>query len=349
MQPLDCPNLRGCSSVGRALASQAKGRGFDPRRPLSAEALQIAGFSRRYRSEIQTGLACLIPLFHPTYASSRRQVRADAVRMLLRTFRGYTPESAQFRIRPSWHSPTAQNRSENHRVADCRPIAWKMPPLRIPQRYRVGLAAVDRLTDSDVELIQAHLAASEGEVSIDLLAGQLSSQVETEVDLEQLLEAVASLTGLLPEDGEGAEALAVDVSESSDLTLARERPEYAARLLKLMEVPVLAIAARAMGVVTDHDKVFHEARILTDVRPIFERDVSSGVKAATVSATMKVEYHAGGRSGIESFFVTLDRGDLEHLRRVVDRALAKMDGLSDLLSTANVPQWTSNFHDHGSS
>lgn len=227
-----------------------------------------------------------------------------------------------------------------------------MPPLRIPPRFRAGLTAVDRLSEADVDAIEAHLNAGKGkaEVSIDRLAVKLAAEVEADVDLEQLLEAVASLTGLLPEDGSGAEALALDVSESEGLELPVDRqPIYAARLLKLMEVPTLAVAARAMDVVTDHDKVFHEARILTDIRPIFERDVTTGVKAAAVSATLKVEYHAGGRSTIESFFVTLDRGDLDHLRRVVDRAVAKMDGLSDLLKETNVPQWTSNYHDHGSS
>src|ERR1700736_4564859 len=36
--------LRGRSSVGRASASQAEGRGFDPRRPLKSKALETAPF-----------------------------------------------------------------------------------------------------------------------------------------------------------------------------------------------------------------------------------------------------------------------------------------------------------------
>jgi hypothetical protein len=35
---LECPQ-RGCSSAGRASASQAEGRGFEPRRPLSKDPL----------------------------------------------------------------------------------------------------------------------------------------------------------------------------------------------------------------------------------------------------------------------------------------------------------------------
>lgn len=223
-----------------------------------------------------------------------------------------------------------------------------MPPLSIPRRYRVGLAAVDRLTDADVSLLTERLKADKSEVSFEELAAAVSGEISADVDLTRLVEAVASLNTLLPEDGSGADGLAQDVSESEELNLPEDRrPAYAARIETLMRIPVLVIAARATEVVAEHAKVFHDARILTDVRPVFERDPSTGVKMAALTATMKLEYHPGGRSAIESIFVSLDRGDLEHLSRVLDRALTKMDSLSRLMKESGVPRWKGTYHDHG--
>jgi hypothetical protein len=223
-----------------------------------------------------------------------------------------------------------------------------MPSLPIPRRYRAGLAAVDRLTDDDVGVLADRLEASAAEISFEELAAQARDDISADVDLPPLLDAVTSLNTLLPDDGSGAERLAEDVSESDDLGIPPERrPTYAARLNVLMRIPALVIAAHATEVVSQHEKVFHDARILTDVRPVFEHDTSTGVKMAALVASMKVEYHPGGRNAIESVFVSLDRGDLEYLRRIVDRALDKMDVLSELLKERDVPRWTANFHDHG--
>src|SRR3954447_2155701 len=60
----DCALLapRGRSSVGRASASQAEGRGFDPRRPLCAEDPAQPGFSLSLRRSWQLDGGVLRPL-----------------------------------------------------------------------------------------------------------------------------------------------------------------------------------------------------------------------------------------------------------------------------------------------
>jgi len=223
-----------------------------------------------------------------------------------------------------------------------------MPPLPIPRRYRAGLAAVAALSAEDVALLTEGLDASVLEVSFDALAAPLRERVAVDVDLAQLLEAVSSLNTLLPEDGSGAESVAQDVSESEDLDIPKERrPTYATALEGLIRNPALVIAAHATEVVTEHEKVFHDARILTDIRPVFERDTSTGVKMAALTATMKLDFHPGGRSAIESVAVALDRGDLEYLSKVIERGLAKMEKLAEVMRENELPRWTPNYHHHG--
>jgi hypothetical protein len=51
---------------------------------------------------------------------------------------------------------------------------------------------------------------------------------------------------------------------------------FAERLSTLLNLECLLLAARAMDIGTEHDRVFHDARIFTDVRPVFGPDVSAG-------------------------------------------------------------------------
>lgn len=223
-----------------------------------------------------------------------------------------------------------------------------MPSFSIPRRFRAGLAAVDDLTDDEVAVLAERLDASVPEVSFETLAEPVRDSISSDIDLAQLLEAVASLNTLLPDDGTGAEALARDASGSQDLGVDEERQEsYAATLERLMRIPALVLAAHATEVVAEHDKLLHEVRIFTDMRPVFERDPSTGVKMASLVAMMKLDFHPGGRGNIESVSVALDRADLEYVGRVVKRALDKMDALTDLMTENGVPRWTWNFHDHG--
>jgi hypothetical protein len=224
----------------------------------------------------------------------------------------------------------------------------QMPPLRVPSRYRTGLSSVAQLTDADVLALQQSLNVGPTELSIEDLAAQVEGKISSDIDAKRLLEAVASLLGLLPESGAGADRLAQEIGEAESLEIPDdERASYVARLKTLMGIPALAVFSRATDVMTEQEKIFHDVRILTDVRPVFEPDVSEGVKAAGVVASMKIEYHPMGRREIEAVFVSMDRGDLEHLGRVVSRALAKMDSLGDLLKESQVPQWSFRYHTHG--
>jgi len=159
-------------------------------------------------------------------------------------------------------------------------------------------------------------------------------------DAESMLEAVASLSPLLDEGFMEIEPVAQEIAAAPDLGLSEEgRAPFTRRLVRLLRLEPLGLASRARDIVSDYERVFHDARILTDIRPVFGSDPSTAPRAAAVTATLKVDYHPGGRRGLESLFFAMDRADLTMLQAQVERALQKTDQLIELLSRAKLPYW----------
>jgi hypothetical protein len=95
----------------------------------------------------------------------------------------------------------------------------------------------------------------------------------------------------------------------------------------------LSITTKAMGVAVDQDRVFLHARILTDVRPVFDESGES-VHGAVIVHNLRIHY--GQDSDHKDFYVALDTSDIQDLREALDRADAKANTLKNLLKRSEV-------------
>ncbi len=213
-------------------------------------------------------------------------------------------------------------------------------PLRIPEPYLPGVEALAGMGNQTASGLLEALRDETRLLTTDRLADHLGERVpELSAHAEDILEALLSLTTLLPEEGDGAEELALDVAHSRDLELDEAtRTAFAERLQPMLEIESLAVAARASEIVTEYGRVFHGARILNDLRPVFGANPADGPKAATLIATLKIDYHIP-RGPIDSEFYALEHSDLLRLRDVVDRAIAKHTSLRQLMEKASLPYW----------
>jgi hypothetical protein len=213
--------------------------------------------------------------------------------------------------------------------------------LRIPPRYKPGVEAAAALSADGVEQLAEALRVVPRHLTTRRLARDVSAVVpDLSVDAAaEMIEALLSLIALPPEDSPSPASLAGDVAWSQDLTLGdAEREAFATNLTTLLSLETLVLAARAHDVVTEADQVFHDARILTDLRPVFGADITKGPRAAVLVANLKIEYHEA-RGPINTAFFTLDHADLVRLRAVVDRALVKTTALQSMIDRMDLPYW----------
>jgi hypothetical protein len=226
-----------------------------------------------------------------------------------------------------------------------RPSFPRMPAssLRIPPRYKPGLDAAAALSAERVGELSRALRDAPRHLTTGRLAQDAAAAIpDLSVDsVTEMLEALLSLIALPPEDGFAAADLARDVAWSQDLTLDdSEREAFASNLTTLLGLETLVLAARAHDVVTEAARVFHDARIISDVRPVFlpGANIAEGPRAAVLVSNLKIEYHEA-RGPINAVFFALDHSDLVRLQSVVDRALAKVASLQSVIDQMGIPYW----------
>ena len=87
---------------------------------------------------------------------------------------------------------------------------------------------------------------------------------------------------------------------------------------------------------TEHAHVFCNARILSDIRPVFAESADSA-SAAVVIHNLQIGFHEGGTGPHKEFYVALDTGDLRKLKELIVRAEKKDIALQTMLKSSNVP------------
>ena len=94
-------------------------------------------------------------------------------------------------------------------------------------------------------------------------------------------------------------------------------------------------AAKAGFILTQHERIFVGARILTDIRPIFHVDISEQPREAVIVHMLRLIYRDSEGKHAERYFA-LDSNDVRGLKGMIDRAIKKEETLKGLMSRADV-------------
>jgi hypothetical protein len=222
----------------------------------------------------------------------------------------------------------------------------KVAITRIPKVYRAGFAKIRKLLPSEVDAITASLekASATGAARVKDLISVVASDVKTlkREDVEDVVKAlyslyvfradaelplptfISDLTGAMLASGE--ESLAVP---------EQGKAEFENKMTKLLSLDKVAVASKIEHLKFEYPNTFHDARILSDIRPIFAKPDERPVGAA-ITHTLKIVYHVD--DGHKEFYVTLDAEDLQKMKKILERAEAKVSSLRSLLKTADLPE-----------
>ena len=94
-------------------------------------------------------------------------------------------------------------------------------------------------------------------------------------------------------------------------------------------------AAKAGYVLTQHERIFSSARVLTDVRPIFHQDISEKPGSALIIHMLRMTQRDNHGHLTDEYFA-LDSNDIRKLRALIERAIKKEETLRGLMKDARV-------------
>ena len=217
-------------------------------------------------------------------------------------------------------------------------------PVRIPQQYQTGLAKLRMLSEDSVQELITALKDAPLTVSTDSLLSELRSRVSTIApnDIGAIVPAILSLYSLQDQ----LDSSTPDVAESIVRAMEESEvgdPEFTGqehdllrdRLVALLSLDSLDVAGKASNLLFEHEHPLREARIITDIRPVFGTNPEEPPTGAIIVHMLKLGYYNG--SVYKDLFVALDANDVRLLQDLLARADSKAEALKSVLETAKVP------------
>ena len=103
-------------------------------------------------------------------------------------------------------------------------------------------------------------------------------------------------------------------------------PEFADQLDRLLACEhSLGVTGKAQNILWGHGRVYRDAHILSQIRPIFLNDLESPADNAVFVHELRLEYSEGEENG--AICIAMDQRKLQELTKVLKRAMIKEDNL----------------------
>jgi hypothetical protein len=198
----------------------------------------------------------------------------------------------------------------------------RFPP--IPQDEREGLKALAGLNTDQIGALLSRLASTPLNVDRDRFSSSVG-QIEG-VDAEELQTAVSALL-FLHAFNSGIEVSTTqfvnDVCDS--LAATKVEPDVVRRLREVLpefvELESLRLQAKAVDLQVDHGRTYQSAKIITELRPVFDMATAEHIVGALIAHVLKVTYFSSGQS--QEIFIALDDSDLAELKKAIAKAEVK--------------------------
>ncbi len=92
-------------------------------------------------------------------------------------------------------------------------------------------------------------------------------------------------------------------------------------LTRILDLSSIALKAKALSLAADCQRLFTDAKIISDMRPVFGRSVTEPPLGVVVLHSLRIDFSEDGSE--REFFVHMDSKDLQELQACVTRALDK--------------------------
>ena len=199
-----------------------------------------------------------------------------------------------------------------------------MPRYTIPEQFKAGFVRLANLNEQEVQniaLLLKGMPVGEG-------PQKFHERLTTNINVEGSASIASSLysIGALLTKEKADENLVLELVEafkvSTQLDSEKEIENLKISLLILLPYfKNLKTTFKAFNVIFDNERIFEETRIITDIRLVFNDDISNSERMALISHQLKVHFRENDSE--RDMYFSLNTSDLLEIRACIDRALEK--------------------------
>jgi len=208
--------------------------------------------------------------------------------------------------------------------------------LTVPQRAKPMLRWLANLDGPTADAVLTALTSTEEFRSTSELTSRLA-----EVDgvgataAEEFVAVLFALSAMHYSHNWPIADIVETIADMPTLEIQEEaRPAFQARLTSALTTAPVVGLAKAVDVAYEHDNLFHTARILTDIRPVFGDEPTEGALGAVVIHTLRLNYYR--RTRLDTFSIAMSDSELDELEIAVFRAKEKREAIRRLMTTASL-------------
>ena len=217
-----------------------------------------------------------------------------------------------------------------------------MPNVRVPREVLAGVKVIANLDDGTLSKIIQMFRSEAASLYPSVIARTLAAKIQelSEANAQAVIDCIIALELARASTSIPIAQLVSDVvaSAKSEIPDESKQNRLTAWLQDALGIEPLMISAKGISVMQDNERTFFNARVITDIRPVYKEGLSETPKeppsAAVIVHTLKIGFRESGH--YNEFFVALDSEDLVKLKQALERAEAKTDTLQALLNSAKV-------------
>ncbi len=209
----------------------------------------------------------------------------------------------------------------------------------IPEKYEDGFEKLSLMEDKDFESLTEGLSLISLASSISVLADKISDNKGLDYDdLREIFTSVGSLAPFLDGDQMSKEL----VKEVSRLAIeggileSDNKDKFEGRLLFLLTNKHIYYAAKARSLLTEYGSLFISSRVTTDIRPVFDIDISEAPKGGMIVHNLHIHYQCDGEAPHKDIYIALDSLDLKMLKDALLRAEKKEISLQEIFTKSGM-------------
>ena len=200
-----------------------------------------------------------------------------------------------------------------------------MPTITIPEEHKSGLSRIMGLSVEESQRIVEALGIAKTVNIRDLTA--LVTASFPALAPNEAREVVRTLLSLY--SARAAMDMPIDLFVADLITAARQfQPQLPQpsellqeTLKSLLSVRPLTMISKARGIHTDHENIFCNVRVLTDLRPVFDVDIKAEPVGFVVAHMLKLGYHHAGKH--TTIHIAMDKADIDNTILALQRAKVK--------------------------
>lgn len=202
-----------------------------------------------------------------------------------------------------------------------------MAKYRIPEPFLRGFELIATLKEKQVSAIKSALIEAPIGSGPDQTAQTLGDKIDLKaVERRSILSTIYSLISLKIGAEEAKEEFVDDIVTSYYEINPELKETNRKKLIDNLQILLEADGKvkqtiKAATLLRENEKIFIESRVLSDIRIVFEENISNPEQCAVILHQLKIAYHENGDP--KEFFVALDNDDLKQLRENADRAIEK--------------------------